>query len=496
MLQPEVLATLKSTKADSASAFIPLPDKIVLGYWPNVPNTTGYKGGYATTLDLNETPLGYNVVAVAFMQGAGIPTFAPDRWTTDEFRAQVGELNAQGRPVLLSLGGANGHVELTRGQEDALAYEIIRLVETYGFDGFDIDLESSAILAGDNVTVIPAALKMVKDYYTSEGKSFIISMAPEFPYLRESGSYKPYLDGLEGYYDLITPQYYNQGADGIWVTEVNAWLTQESEERKEDFLFYLTDSLIHGSRSFLQIPADKLAIGLPANADAANSGYVADPEDLFNALARLEAAGTPVRGVMTWAIDWDNSVNKDGAPYDWEFIKRYARIGTGNDEEDPPDTGDDPDSGGDPGNADPQPAKPSAPANLTSTARTDNSITLKWDASTGNYAIVSYTVYRNNIAISKTASLTFTDNGLTAGTQYVYRVVAVDTSGAYSDSSMSLFVSTTSSVVTTPAWVENKWYVDGDVVSYDGKDWRCIMQHTSNQYWTPGIAESLWGVMD
>ncbi|MGP3590113.1 carbohydrate-binding protein [Vagococcus sp. WN89Y] len=473
MLQPEVLASLKSTKNDSASAFIALPEKIVLGYWPNEPNTIGYKGGQATTLDLKDAPEGYNVVAVAFMKGAGVPGFTPHRWTPEAFRAQVGELNAQGRPVLLSLGGADAHIELALGQEEALAYEIIRLVETYGFDGFDIDLEQSAILAGDNPTVIPAALKMVKEHYASEGKHFIISLAPEFPHLREGASYQAYIQGLEGYYDLITPQYYNQGGDGVWIEEISRWITQNDEENKEDFLYYLTDSLIHGTRSYIQIPAQKLAIGLPANVDAANSGYVADPADVFNALQRLDAAGTPVRGIMSWAIDWDNSVNKDGVPYDWEFIKRYAHIG----------------NDGDNGQ---HPTKPSAPASLRSPAQTENSITLSWNASTGDNPVVAYTLYRNNSDIGKTASLTYTDTGLNAGQQYAYRVVAIDSAGNVSDSSTSLFVSTPDPVVLTPAWVVNTWYVDGDVISYAGKNWRCVMQHTSNQYWTPDIAASLW----
>ncbi|MCB2711218.1 chitinase, partial [Listeria monocytogenes] len=72
-----------------------------------------------------------------------------------DFSAQVGALNKEGRAVLLALGGADGHVDLKAGDEQAFANEIIRQVETYGVDGLDIDLEQSAITAGDNKTVIP-----------------------------------------------------------------------------------------------------------------------------------------------------------------------------------------------------------------------------------------------------------------------------------------------------------------------------------------------------
>ncbi len=43
-------------------------------------------------------------------------------------------------------------------------------METYGFDGLDIDLEQLAITAGDNQTVIPATLKIVKDHYRDKEK--------------------------------------------------------------------------------------------------------------------------------------------------------------------------------------------------------------------------------------------------------------------------------------------------------------------------------------
>lgn len=90
------------------------------------------------------------------------------------------------------------------------------MVETYGFAGIHLDLESVALTAGDNQIVIPAALKIVKDYYKKQGLNFMITMAPEFPYLRTGGNYEPYIESLEGYYDFITPQYYNQGGDGVF----------------------------------------------------------------------------------------------------------------------------------------------------------------------------------------------------------------------------------------------------------------------------------------
>ncbi|MBC7210291.1 MAG: chitinase, partial [Pseudomonas sp.] len=175
-----------------------------------------------------------------------------------------------------------------------------------------------------------AALKLVKDHYAAEGKHFIISMAPEFPYLTSAGRYVDYLKALEGYYDFIAPQFYNQGGDGLWVQEANngkgAWIAQNNDALKEDFLFYLTESLVSGTRGFTRIPADKFVIGLPANVDAAATGYVVNPTALTNAFKRLYAKGVSIKGLMTWSVNWDNGVNKDHVPYNQEFSRRYGPL--------------------------------------------------------------------------------------------------------------------------------------------------------------------------
>lgn len=324
---------LKSPRDDAASRMPSLDGKkILMGYWHNWPAVSqdGYQRGQFSSLNLEDVPRDYNVVAVAFMRGSGIPTFQPYNLSDAEFRRQVGVLNSQNRVVLLSLGGADAHIELSEGREQALANEIIRLVETYGFDGLDIDLEQRALDFASNKIVLPAALKLVKDHYNAEGKHFIISMAPEFPYLTTSGKYVGYLKALEGYYDFIAPQFYNQGGDGLWVQEANhgngVWLAQNNDAVKEDFLYYLTESLVSGTRGFTKISADKFVIGLPANVDAAATGYVANPITVSNVFKRLYAKGLSIKGLMTWSVNWDNGVDKNHVPYNQEFIRRYGPL--------------------------------------------------------------------------------------------------------------------------------------------------------------------------
>ncbi|WP_199455046.1 immunoglobulin-like domain-containing protein [Vibrio owensii] len=304
---------------------------VVVGYWHNWCDGAGYKGGNAPCVTLDEVDPMYNVVNVSFMKvfntsEGRIPTFKLDPnigLSEQQFIDQIGALNQQGRAVLIALGGADAHVELKTGDEQAFAQEIIRLTDKFGFDGLDIDLEQSAVTASDNQTVIPAALRLVKEHYQQQGKNFLITMAPEFPYLTEGGKYVPYITGLEGYYDWINPQFYNQGGDGIWVEGVG-WIAQNNDALKQEFIYYISDSLSNGTRGFHKIPHDKLVFGIPSNIDAAATGFVQDPQDLYDAFDQLKAQGQALRGVMTWSVNWDMGTDKNGQAYGEKFVKDYG----------------------------------------------------------------------------------------------------------------------------------------------------------------------------
>ncbi|SNY65772.1 glycosyl hydrolase family 18 protein [Enterobacter sp. CC120223-11] len=482
--------------------------KILVGYWHNwginpeeIDEARGYQGGLPSDMSLREVPKGFNVVNVAFMkvmkgQTDNIPTFRPYNTSDEAFRAEVAELNAQGRAVLISLGGAQAHIELRAGQEQALANEIIRLVETYGFDGLDIDLEQDAIAAANNSTVIPAALKIVRAHYQQQGKHFIISMAPEFPYLQANRgvNYKAYLQNLAGVYDFIAPQYYNQAGDGVnidkpeEVAEVGAWwLPQEAEggtsaRHKELFLYYLTDSLANGSRGYVQIPANKLVIGLPANADAAGSGYVKDAQSLYNAMARLAANNEPVKGLMTWSINWDNGTTKSGQHYGYEFLSRYQDLLEGNVPDDKEDT--------------------QAPTQVQGlkAVYSEGRVNLEWQPASDNVGVAGYTVWRDLTQVGETANTGWQDKGLKPGETYRYTVIAYDEANNFATPSQPV-------LVTIPAtddeeeeevpdqigaFTEGKVYEVGDKVQYDGKVYRCTYAHTAASHWAPDRAVNLW----
>ncbi len=266
----------------------------------------GYWSEWEPRVALEDIPTAYTHVCVAFLNSDDIPVFTTYYYSPEELIEGIRVLKSQGREVLISIGGASGNINLSYDDKTMFKNELFEIIETYGFTGVDIDLEGASVRAGANDTVIPVILRELKDYYRSRGSNFLVTMAPEFRYLRgHDASYLPYIQDLEGYYDIIWPQYYNQGADGIWSETLRTYLSQNDNALKADFLYTLTHAIVTGTQDFVKIPADKFAIGLPASPEAALNGYVENPEDIRKALARLEAEGNSIRGLMTWSVNHD-----------------------------------------------------------------------------------------------------------------------------------------------------------------------------------------------
>lgn len=434
--------------------------KVLVGYWHNWDQgfSGDYAQGYPAKMALKDTPKEYNVVMAAFMKSysnATMPTFVPYYGTDKSFREEISVLNQRGQAVLLSLGGADAHIELheANGDTDKFADEIIRLVDVYGFDGLDLDLEQSAIKLADNETVIPAALKKVREHYEQQGKHFIISMAPEIPYLTKANpQYQNYIERLDGYYDFIAPQYYNQGAFGIGFqpddTSKDGWwvnYAQNDDSKKYEFLYHFSKELMtnkHGL-SAVKIPSGKLVIGLPSNTSAAATGFVKTPNDVYRVFADLQKEGLPLRGLMTWSINWDEGDNVNHQSFNGQFRKAYTSLINDGSEVITPDDDTTP---------------PSVPSDVQGTS-TATSVQLSWKASTDDNAagVHHYSVYRNQQKVADVTNTAFTDNNLQSSTEYQYRVIAVDAANNASAASAIVKVKTQA----TPA-------VDNDAPSVPG----------------------------
>nr|WP_238327754.1 carbohydrate-binding protein [Paenibacillus gorillae] len=149
-------------------------------------------------------------------------------------------------------------------------------------------------------------------------------------------------------------------------------------------------------------------------------------------------------------------------------------------------------SGGGGGTADT--SAPSVPAGLQASAVSTTSITLSWNASTDNVGVTGYTVFYGNAQSLAATGTTAVVNGLTSNTAYTFTVAAKDAAGNVSAPSSAVSATTTANSNTgnTAAWAAGITYKPGDVVSYGGKTYTCLQNHTSIVSWEPANAAALW----
>jgi chitinase len=319
-----LLASLLS----AGSSFAQGPD--LIGYWHNWNDLS------APYMELSAVDPRYSVIEVSFAVPAIGTTyqmeFVPAETDLATFLADVEALQADGRKVLISMGGANATVHLNSDAErDAFVSSMLGIMETYGFDGMDIDLEGASVsITGGTIAapidqptirLIDAVHSIADQFELENGVPMLLTMAPETAYVQGGqsafggiwGAYLPIIDALRDRLDILQVQLYNSGSmygiDGAIY-----------EQGTADFIVSQTEALLQGFQTgggyFAPLPASKIAIGLPACTSAAGGGYVA-PEVLAQAVRYLHGSGPQpgdyqtlstypdLRGLMTWSVNWD-----------------------------------------------------------------------------------------------------------------------------------------------------------------------------------------------
>ena len=113
------------------------------GYWHNFDNGSG-------VMPLSEIPAAYNLVVVAFADNTTTPgevvfnlqSQELGGYSVAQFKADIAAIQAQGRKVIVSVGGEKGNVLINSAPAaNAFATSVYGLMQEYGFDGVDIDLE-------------------------------------------------------------------------------------------------------------------------------------------------------------------------------------------------------------------------------------------------------------------------------------------------------------------------------------------------------------------
>ncbi len=106
---------------------------------------------------------------------------------------------------------------------------------------------------------------------------------------------------------------------------------------------------------------------------------------------------------------------------------------------------------------------PTTPTNLRTTNVTTSGVSIAWDASTDNYGVLGYRVYRNGAVVGTTTTATYTDSNLNPNTTYAYQVDAYDGVPLYSPKSTALPVTTVALVFQDGVSSAANWTLDSTV---------------------------------
>ncbi|NOW91058.1 beta-glucanase (GH16 family) [Clostridium beijerinckii] len=139
-------------------------------------------------------------------------------------------------------------------------------------------------------------------------------------------------------------------------------------------------------------------------------------------------------------------------------------------------------------NPTPAPTAPAVPSGLSAAASNQSSINVSWNASSG---ATGYDLKVDNNIISNVTS-PYVNSGLTENSTHTYAVRAKNANGTSGWSNSISATTKASSNPTTGSWAPNTAYKVGDIVSYNGKNYKCIQAHTSLVGWEPSNVPALW----
>ncbi|MBN8568385.1 MAG: T9SS type A sorting domain-containing protein [Ignavibacteria bacterium] len=322
----------------------------LVGYWQN------WQDSQSPYIHLTQIDTTYNVIEVSFAIPAGGTTynmtFTPDAVSQATLISQIDSMKAKGKKVVISIGGATAQVILNdASQMNTFVSSMTSIINTYHFDGIDIDLENSTTITAGTTIANPTDVKIINlingikqlmtNFRNTYHKKMYLTMAPETAYVQGGmsafggiwGAYLPIIHALRDSIDILHVQLYNSGSmfgiDG-----------REYFQGTADFIVAMTEAVIHGFNTaggqFAGLRADQVAVGLPACTGAAGAGSFIHPDTVRAAIKYLMGTGPKpgtytrvnsyptLRGMMTWSINWDNTTTCHTTRY--EFAKNFVRI--------------------------------------------------------------------------------------------------------------------------------------------------------------------------
>ncbi len=341
-------------------SFGQLPSKVLVGYWENW-----------GSLRLKDVDNRYNVLCLAFLE-ADKNFIKTDNKTSDlEFtpsnknalKSDIPIVQAEGKKVLISIGGGNGSFRLkSTTDKNTFVTKIKNFITEYGVDGIDIDLEQKEYVCAANksaakinnptdihITNLIDGIKELMEWYKNQyGKKMILTMAPETAYVNGGmsswtvnnscgGHYLAIIEQLRDELDLLMVQLYNSGS----ILDLNG---TERFENSVDFVISATEAIIRGFTAkgglgkYSGLPEEKVVIGLTT---CKSDEAVRTKSEIISIVNYITGKGSKpgnytlkdsypnLKGLMTWSINIDakmstqNSCNPSVA---YEFAEAFEDI--------------------------------------------------------------------------------------------------------------------------------------------------------------------------
>ncbi len=337
------------------NSYAGLPAKVLVGYWHNW-----------EALKIRDVDPRYNVIMLSFLEADKNNNSTDNKvqdlefdihWSSSqsEVKSDIAIMQGKGKSVLMSIGGGNGSFKLNNATDkDEFVSKVKNVIQIYGVDGIDIDLENTTYLCMNSGTIanpeshiqyVIDGIREVRDWFKSTyGKKMLLTMAPETHYVQGglsrwatcAGGYLPIIEALRDDIDLLMVQLYNSGD----MYDLN--LTARPEGNST-FIVAMTEAAIRGFStasgwgSYSGLPSCKVVVSLPASSCAAGSGYVS-PTEMKAAMKYLMGTGPKVgsytlkktsgysdlRGLMTWSIN--NDLKTCGGSTAYQFADAAEEI--------------------------------------------------------------------------------------------------------------------------------------------------------------------------
>jgi chitinase len=336
-----------------------LPAHALIGYLhASFANGSGYTR-------MADAPDSWDVINLAFGEPTSVTSGdirfslcpaseCPNVESIADFKAAIKAKQAAGKKVLISIGGANGQVQLsTTAARDTFVSSVSKIIDEYGLDGLDIDFEGHSLSLNTGDTdfrsptspVIVNLISAIKTLKAKYGSDFVLTMAPETFFVQlgyqyygsgpwggqdpRAGAYLPVIHALRDDLTLLHVQDYNSGS-------IMGLDNQYHSMGGADFHIAMTDMLLTGfpvagdtTKVFPALRPGQVAIGLPASTQAGNGHTTpAEVNKALDCLTKKVSCGSyqthgtwpSLRGLMTWSINWDR-FNQ------WEFSKNFDAYG-------------------------------------------------------------------------------------------------------------------------------------------------------------------------